>query len=106
MQNRAKEFMPFYALKGFKDVLKKVEKIKGDKKELSEDIFSELNDKLKFLKNGDYVILEHFNDIDYIKTKGIVKKVDYTNKVIYVDNSMVCLDDIIYIDILNLHTIL
>ena len=68
MQNRAKEFMPFDALKGFKEALKKVEKIKEDKKELSEDIFSELNDKLKTLKKGDYVILEHFNDMDYIKS--------------------------------------
>ncbi len=98
MQNRAKEFMPFDALKGFKEALKKVEKIKEDKKELSEDIFSELNDKVKTLKKGDYVILEHFNDMDYIKTKGIVKKVDYINKVIYVDNSKIFFDDIIYMD--------
>ena len=101
MQNRAKEFMPFDALKGFKEALKKVEKIKEDKKELSEDIFSELNDKLKTLKKGDYVILEHFNDMNYIKTKGIVKKVDYINKVIYVDNSKISFDDIIYIDKIN-----
>ena len=101
MQNRAKEFMPFDALKGFKEALKKVEKIKEDKKELSEDIFSELNDKVKTLKKGDYVILEHFNDMDYIKTKGIVKKVDYINKVIYVDNSKIFFDDIIYIDKIN-----
>ena len=98
MQNRAKEFMPFDALKGFKEALKKVEKIKENKKELSEDIFSELNDKLKTLKKGDYVILEHFNDMNYIKTKGIVKKVDYINKVIYVGNSKIFFDDIIYMD--------
>ena len=41
--NRAKQFLPFDSLKGFYDLIEKEEKLKDNKKELSEDTLSDIN---------------------------------------------------------------
>lgn len=41
--NRAKQFLPFDFLKGFYDLIEKEEKLKDNKKELSEDTLSDIN---------------------------------------------------------------
>ena len=46
MSDRARQFLPFDALKGFKEAIKKREKIKVDKIEISEDLAVELSYKL------------------------------------------------------------
>ena len=46
VSDRARQFLPFDALKGFKEAIKKREKIKVDKIEISEDLAVELSYKL------------------------------------------------------------
>lgn len=95
--NPASQFMPFDALKGFREALKKVEKAVEEKRELSEDVFRELNRKLMSLNVGDNVEIEYYYDLEYIKIKGIVKKIDLNNKILYVGNSKIYFDDIVSI---------
>ena len=50
MQNnldRAKQFLPFDALKGFRKALEEKEKIYENKKDLSDDYFNNLDIKIK-----------------------------------------------------------
>ena len=101
MQNndfRAKQFMPFDALKGFKEALKLIEKQKQDKKILSEDNTSSLNNKLKKLKKNDNVTIKYYSGMEYIETSGKIKKIDTINKSIYILNSKIDIEDIIDIE--------
>ena len=99
--NRAKQFMPFDALKGLQDALRLQEKIIENKIELGEDIEIELNKKIYSLVRGDNVTIKYFYGIEYIETSGIVKKVDEINKNIELFNTKVDFDDILDIEIID-----
>lgn len=98
MHNRASQFMPFDALKGFKEALKKVEEIKINKKDILEDLLFELESKLNSLKIGDIIKVEYYYNFEYIKTIGRLKKIDRINNFIYIDNSKILINDIIDIE--------
>ena len=100
MQNndfRAKQFAPFDSLKGFYDLIKNQEFQKKNKKSLTDDAYSILNERIKNIKTGDSILIEYYYNQDYIETNGIVKKIDEINKCIYVSNSKINFDDIMYI---------
>lgn len=50
--DRAKIFIPFESLKGFKDYLKEKERVVVERKLLLEDVCEELDRKLHSLKKG------------------------------------------------------
>lgn len=98
--DRAKQFLPFDALKGFREMLNKVEKQKIDKKEFSKDFLDILNDKLKSLKKGMNIKVTYFFDSNYIETCGVIKKIDSTNKTLILLNTVINFDDIMEIEII------
>ena len=100
MQNnidRAVQFMPFDALKGFREALEKAEKVSEDKKEFCDDYFKELNNTISDLKVGDKVLIKHYYELEYVETIGIIKKIDIIYRKLYLINSIVEIDDIIEI---------
>lgn len=72
---RAKQFMPFDALKGFKEALKEKEKIIVDKIDLCEDAIIEINNILINLKVGDIVKVVYFKQNEYIEVIGMISKI-------------------------------
>ena len=95
MSDRARQFLPFDALKGFKEAIKERQKIKVEKPELSEEMAIELSYKLNQVKKGMIVKIVHYDNEEYIETFGmvsefsgvfnylkIVKKVLYSKKCI------------------------
>lgn len=78
MSDRARQFLPFDALKGFKEAIKKREKIKVEKIELSEDVAIELSYKLKQIKKGMIIKVIHYSDSEYIETFGMVSEFNET----------------------------
>lgn len=98
---RAKQFLPFDALKGFYEEVEKENKIKIQKKQLSHDIFESLNNKILKIKKGDKVTIKYYDNFNYIETSGIIKKIDKIYKKIFISNSIIDIDDIIEIKILN-----
>ena len=52
---RAKQFAPFDAVVGLRQALREKEKIRVNRKELSEDMINEINDTLKNLDIGNNV---------------------------------------------------
>ena len=97
MQNkeRAKLFMPFDALKGFRECLRLAEKNISSKKTISEEMENDINNKLLCLSKGDKIKVIHFYNIDYIETIGFVRKIDMVEKCLYIDNSKIDLENII-----------
>ena len=93
MQNRAKLFMPFDALKGFNEAIKRVED-KHDNKYIS---YEETIDVLKKLNINDRISITYFNNFESITLIGQLKYIDFKNKSIKVSNSIISFDDIDYI---------
>lgn len=98
--DRAKLFLPFDALKGLQESLRMVEKRKEDKLILSDDLNDDLNNKFNSLKIGDNVLIKYYYNLEYMESRGVIKKIDYTNKNIYLMNSIISIDDIIDIKII------
>lgn len=88
MQNndfRAKQFLPFDALKGFKEALKIIE--------LKVDNIDYVNKIINKLEIGSRVTIKYYVDFEYVETNGIVKKIE--NKKIYLLDSIINFEDII-----------
>ncbi|MBR3720794.1 MAG: YolD-like family protein [Clostridia bacterium] len=95
---RAKQFLPFDALKGFQEALRKKEIEYIPKKELSEDVKEELGKILSSLDIGENIRVKYYNISKYEYFLGKVKKIDkIKRKIIFQDVSEVKFDNIIEI---------
>ena len=94
---RAKQFLPFDALKGFRESLEKTELLFESKKILSDDSEEELNKVFLSLDVGNRVLVKYYDGIEYIETYGIIKKIESIYKNLYLSNSKISFDDIIEI---------
>ena len=92
--DRAKQFMPFDALKGFREALEEKEKIEVIKKDLSEEIKEELSLKLKCLKIGDKIKVIYYKNKEYKQIKGSLKQVNRYQRYIVVENKKIQMDNI------------
>ena len=93
MQNndfRAKQFLPFDSLIGFRELLKKVEN-------------GSFEDSILFdnIKCGDKIKVKYYYDSSIFVFIGIVRRVDLNKKKLYLINSIINLDDVSSIKILN-----
>ena len=73
---RAKQFLPFDALKGFQEALRKKEIEYIPKKELSEDIKEELGEMLSSLDSGENIKIKRkiiFQDASEVKFDNIIE---------------------------------
>lgn len=92
--NRAKQFMPFDALKGFREALREKEKIVVDKRELSEEQKEELDYKLRQIHKMDMITVEYFQEGEYVQTTGVVTRIDENSRVLKIVNKKIDFDDI------------
>lgn len=93
--DRAKQFLPFDALRGFRESLLEVEKLVEGKKILTSDSEEELNKKFLTVDIGSRVLVKYYYQFEYIESYGIVKKIDTIYKNLYLDNSKISFDDIL-----------
>ena len=94
MENRAKQFMPFAALKGYEEALRAKEKIVVDKIELSEEKKEELDRKLQQIQKNDMVTVIYFYDNEYLQMEGMVSRIDKNARVLKVVNTKIPFTDI------------
>ena len=97
-EERAKQFMPFAALKGYPEALRKKEKITVPKVELSEDAAQELDRKLRQVCKNDIITVVYFSEGEYLKQTGMVSRMDVTARVLKVVNTKIRFDDILEIE--------
>lgn len=93
-EERAKQFMPFAALKGYTEVLKKKEKIVVPKIDLLEEYQEELSRKLHQVKKNDIVTVVYFSKNQYLKLTGMVSRVDDTARILKIVNTKISFDDL------------
>ena len=96
---RARQFMPFDALTGFKEALKEKEKVHIARKELSDEVNEELSMKVKAIDINKIVKVTYYDGNKYTKVEGKVNKIDKLNRRIIIDSKEINLYDVIGIEI-------
>ena len=94
MENRAKQFVPFAALKGYEEALRAKEKIVVEKIELSEERKEELDRKLHQVQRNDIITVIYFSKDEYIKVEGMVSRLDTDARILKIVNTRIPFDDI------------
>jgi len=98
VENRAKQFMPFAALRGLPEALAQKEKIVVDKIELTEDMAAELDWNMRGLEVGMMVTVVYFCKDEYIKKTGIVSKLDREARVLQVVETKIDFDNLLQLE--------
>lgn len=93
-EDRAKQFMPFAALKGYSEALRKKEKIVVPKAEVAEEYAEALDRKLRQVKKNDMITVVYFCNDEYLKKTGMVSRIDDTARVLKIVNTKIPFDDI------------
>ena len=101
LSDRAKIFLPFDALKGFKEALKEEEKERCEQKILSEEQKEELNKQISSLQKGMLIKIKVYNlsEQTYEEVEGIFTRLDIVNKKLYIVKQGYDIDLIISLEI-------
>lgn len=99
-EERARQFLPFDALKGFKEALREKEIEYVEKVELADEQIEEISDMLNIIEINTEVEIIHYFNRQYFKTKGIVKKVDTIKKQIIIGETKINFRDIFKIQLI------
>ena len=98
--SRAKQFLPFDALKGLQEALREKKIEHEEKIELSEETLAELNNNFNKIEMGSKVRIKFYKNMKYIEISGIITNIDYIKKKIQIDqNQNINISDIVYISV-------
>ena len=93
-EDRAKQFMPFSALKGYSEALRKKERIIVPRRELSEEYGEELDRKLRQVQEGEMVSVVYYCRGEYVRLTGKVAKIDKEARMLRIVNEKIAFDDL------------
>lgn len=99
IEERAKQFMPFAALRGLPDALAAKEKILVSKVDLSPEMEEELDRRMHLLAKGKMATVIYFQGGEYIKITGLVARIDETSRLLQIVNTKIRFEDILQIEI-------
>ena len=93
---RAKQFAPFDALKGLKEAIAAKERHPEPRKELSEEMVTEINRTLSELRRGQQATVVYYGSMEqeYLQLTGTVVKVDPYWKLLQVNHVGIDFDEI------------
>ncbi|MCX4341717.1 MAG: YolD-like family protein [Lachnospiraceae bacterium] len=97
IEERAKQFMPFAALRGLPDALAVKEKVLVPKIELSPEMEEELDRQMHLLKKGEMAMVVYFDKGEYIKITGLVARIDVTSRLLQIVNTKIPFADILQV---------
>lgn len=92
--DRARQFMPFDALKGFREALAEKERLVVQRRSHSEEEQEALDKKLRRLQKKDIVTVEYFRNGAYVRLTGMVSAIDVPGRRMHIDNTEVSFSDI------------
>ena len=105
---RAKQFMPFAALKGFEEELDAAEFRPVEKVEFSEDAAEELDRALRRVKAGDMVTVVYYKKTDRggtcLRRTGLVAKVDPVDRTLTVVKEKIPFADLYEVELVQIDT--
>ena len=94
--DRARQFMPFAALKGYYDLVRDRERVVEPRREQTEDDVARISARLAALRKGDAVRAVHYVEREgsYIETRGGVSRIDPTFQTIVVGSTAISFSDL------------
>ena len=101
---RAKQFMPFAALKGFEALLAAVARPKESRVELSEDQLEELNTVLQSIRCGDWVRVVYYDKHRYTELIGPVEVLNRRLQIVSVQGVEISFRDIKELNLYDMTT--
>ena len=93
-ENRAKQFMPFAALRGLSEALREAERETVPRAELYDEEAEALNRKLLRLNRGHMVLAACYRDGMYRTVRGRVSRLDPARRVMEIDGVTVHFDEL------------
>ena len=96
--DRARQFMPFAALRGYYDLIRRQERVREPKHELTEEEAERLSQKLVHVRRGDLVRIRHYDGDAYVWTEGMVSRIDLDLRFVAVVKRRIPFDDILDIE--------
>lgn len=93
-EDRAKQFMPFAALRGYEEALRAKERIIVDKKELSEEKKEELDEMIHLIKKQDIVTVIYYEKDEYLKLTGMISRLDFDSRILQIVGTKIDFDNI------------
>jgi len=98
--DRARQFMPFDALKGLQEALREKEKEVEMRKELSEESLSQLNEQLQRISPGDIIKIKFYKAQQYVEIKDKIDSIDVIyRKIVMETGQKINFNDVISIEI-------
>ena len=99
--DRARQFLPFDALKGLQEALREKEVELDERKELSEESIEELSNKLQMVERGNKVRLVYYHQRKYRQIEEAVIDIKVIQKKLILEGDLrINFADIIYIEII------
>lgn len=95
MSERARQFIPFAALRGYYDLISEQERVKEPKRILSDEESAVLSEKLKCIRKGGMLKVVYYNVDAYETMEGFVSTVDFTFRTLSIIKTKISFDDIL-----------
>lgn len=96
--DRAKQFMPFAALKGYEESLREMERVSVSRVVLGEDAQYELDMKLRSLVKGRRLTALYYLNGEYVKVSGALTHIDELRRLLIIGDRKIPIDDLLDID--------
>lgn len=99
-KDRAKQFLPFDALKGLQEALREKEIEYEERKELSEESYEKLQEEFNKIELGSNVKIKYYKDRKYKNIVGAINNIDNVKKKVQINEVSINISDIIEIEII------
>ncbi|WP_139651231.1 hypothetical protein [Raoultibacter phocaeensis] len=96
--DRAQQFIPFAALKGYYDLVRQRERTPEPRREQTEEHALRLSRKLAQVRKGSMVAVTHYDKDAYLTTRGIVTDIDTVFRTLTVVKKRMAFEDILDIE--------
>lgn len=96
--DRAQQFMPFAALKGYYELVRQRERVVEPRHELTEEEAVALSQKIARIRRGMLITAVHYDGEAYVHTTGVVANVDVPFRTITVVKQTIAFADLVDIE--------
>ena len=92
--DRARQFMPFAALKGYYDLVREQERVREPRREMTQEHAEELSAKVAGLARGTLVTATYYDADHYERVTGLVARVEPELRTLQVVKTRIGFDDL------------
>ena len=100
-KDRAKQFLPYAALRGFEELIEDEERIVHPRRELAEDEMEAISRTIGEICRGDRIAVTFYAVDTYFTARGIVSELDSVLRTLTVGGRCVSFDDVFSIERLS-----